>query len=351
MAENPSEEKSLPASDKKLRDVRKKGQVTKSQDLVTAMVMVGTTLCILVTFPFVANRLYGLVELTTQMYQQPFETLWPRLVSLSIQVLVLSVLPIIFISFAMVVLTNIIVMKGVVFSGEPVRPKQQNINPVEGAKRIFSMRGIVEFLKSLIKIAVLILALVIVYMEGLPALMSSSYCGYYCMDEVFLSLMKPLVITALVIFIVVGLLDYRMQRWLFLREQRMTKSERKREQKDMHGDPQIRQARQRIKRELGKYGGKIGLENTSILIGAGNDWLVGVRYVKGETTVPIVTCRATPEGAEELMELASSTDLMVVTDANLARSIGMRSSVGQPIPDGTFQSVANILVATKILKP
>lgn len=350
MSDQPSEEKTLPPSEKKLRDIRRKGQVAKSTDLVTAMVMIGCTLCIVVTLPLIEARLVGLVDLVSRIYDQPFVTLWPRVAAKAVEVLALSVLPLICVTLMMVVLTNLVVMKGMIFASEPITPRPDNINPVAGVKRIFSMRGIVEFFKSLVKMVALLVAMLVVYREGLPALMASSQCGFSCLEGVFIALIQPLIITVLVAFILVGALDVLMQRWLFRRDQRMTNTEKKREQKDMHGDPQIRQARNRQRHDTGKLGGRIGLQHTSIMVGAGNDWLVGLRYVKGETQVPTVTCKASPAQAEALMDLAAETDLMVVTDVALAKAIGSRAANGEPVPEGTFQAVANILVATGLIE-
>ncbi|WP_417328949.1 EscU/YscU/HrcU family type III secretion system export apparatus switch protein [Halomonas cupida] len=349
MAQQPSEEKSLPPSKKKLRDARKKGQVEKSNDMVSAIVMLGCTLYLVVSMDGIETRVRGLITLVTRMYTQPFDTLWPRLMAAGLEVLVWSVLPLILITVVAAILTNILIMGGMLFSVDPIKPKLEHINPAEGLKRIFSVRGIIEFIKSLLKIVTLGVAFVVVCRVGLQALMESSRCGYGCLEGIFMTLMKPLVITALVVFMIVGLLDIRTQRWLFQRDQRMTRTEHKRERKDMEGDPDIRRARQRQRRDIQAYSSRTGVQQASIMIGGTSGWLVGIRYVKGETPVPTVVCKASPQESSSLMREAIKHGLPVIEDRSLAEKVGKRAGNGEPIPEDCFQPIADILVARGML--
>ena len=89
----------------------------------------------------------------------------------------------------------------------------------------------------------LAIAFYVVGKHALQALMESSRCGAECMESTFFLVLKPLVFTVLCAFIVVGAVDVMMQRWLFGRDMKMTRSETKRERKDIDGDPQINRLR------------------------------------------------------------------------------------------------------------
>lgn len=349
MSQQPSEEKTLPPSAKKLRDARKKGQVAKSADLVTAMQMLACTLYIAISAGDLFARIQGLLDLIARLYTDPFDTLWPRLVTQAGEILLIFTLPLVALIFLVVVLTNIGVSRGLVFSTEPVLPKPDKINPVEGFKRIFSVRGIVEFFKSLFKMTALMVALIIVYRLGLQSLMESSYCGPGCMQATFIDMLKPLVITALVAFLTVGATDVLLQRWLFSRDQRMTKTEQKRERKDQEGDPTMNQARRKQRRKMHELNAKIGIQHTSVMIGTQEGWLVGIRYVRGETPVPVITCKASPDAAPSLLESAIQRHIPRVADPQLAEAIANRAGNGEPIPEGTFQSIADVLVAARLI--
>ncbi|WP_122575530.1 EscU/YscU/HrcU family type III secretion system export apparatus switch protein [Pseudomonas viridiflava] len=344
-----SEEKSQPATDKKLRDARKKGQVAKSQDLVSGVVILLCTLCIAVLLPKARAQVEALIDLTANIYIEPFADVWPRLLDHAEQILLGITLPVVAVTVAAVILTNIVTMRGVVFSVEPVKPDIKRIHPGEGFKRIFAMRNLIEFLKGLVKVVLLALAFYIVGRQALQALMESSRCGAGCIESTFYLVLKPLVFTVLAAFLLVGAVDVLMQRWLFGRDMKMSRSEQKRERKDVDGDPLIKRERQRQRREMQALATKLGLGRASLMIGIGGNWVVGVRYVRGETPVPVVVCRGSPEESVQLLAQAAPLGIAVWADAGLAEQIAKRSVAGDPVPENTFQAVADALVAHRLI--
>ncbi|WP_122574333.1 EscU/YscU/HrcU family type III secretion system export apparatus switch protein [Pseudomonas viridiflava] len=344
-----SEEKSQPATDKKLRDARKKGQVAKSQDLVSGVVILLCTLCIAVLLPKARAQVEALIDLTANIYIEPFADVWPRLLDHAEQIVLGITLPVVAVTVAAVILTNIVTMRGVVFSVEPVKPDIKRIHPGEGFKRIFAMRNLIEFLKGLVKVVLLALAFYIVGRQALQALMESSRCGAGCIESTFYLVLKPLVFTVLAAFLLVGAVDVLMQRWLFGRDMKMSRSEQKRERKDVDGDPLIKRERQRQRREMQALATKLGLGRASLMIGVGGNWVVGVRYVRGETPVPVVVCRGSPEESVQLLAQAAPLGIAVWADAGLAEQIAKRSVAGDPVPENTFQAVADALVAHRLI--
>ncbi|MBP0941397.1 EscU/YscU/HrcU family type III secretion system export apparatus switch protein [Pseudomonas alliivorans] len=344
-----SEEKSQPATDKKLRDARKKGQVAKSQDLVSGVVILLCTLCIAMLLPKARAQVEALIDLTANIYIEPFADVWPRLLDHAEQIVLGITLPVVAVTVAAVILTNIVTMRGVVFSVEPVKPDIKRIHPGEGFKRIFAMRNLIEFLKGLVKVVLLALAFYVVGRQALQALMESSRCGAGCIESTFYLVLKPLVFTVLAAFLLVGAVDVMMQRWLFGRDMKMSRSEQKRERKDVDGDPLIKRERQRQRREMQALATKLGLGRASLMIGIGGHWVVGVRYVRGETPVPVVVCRGSPEESAVLLTQAAPLGIAVWADAGLAEQIARRSVAGDPVPENTFQAVADALVAHRLI--
>lgn len=344
-----SEEKSQPATDKKLRDARQKGQVAKSQDLVSGMVILFCTLCISILLPQAQAQVKALLDMVALIYIEPFHTVWPRVIDTAEQLILTITLPVVSVTVGVVILTNIVTMRGVVFSGEPIKPDFKRINPAEGFKRIFSMRSFVEFLKGLVKLMLLAIAFYVVGRSALQALMESSRCGAGCIESTFYLVLKPLMFTVLAAFLLVGGVDVLMQRWLFGRDMKMTRSEQKRERKDVDGDPLIKSERQRQRREMQALATKLGLGRASLMIGTAEGWVVGVRYIRGETPVPIVVCRADPQEAATMLTQAAALGIAHGMDSALAAEIAKRAVPGDPVPDHTFQAVADMLVAARLI--
>ncbi|MCO4318285.1 EscU/YscU/HrcU family type III secretion system export apparatus switch protein [Phyllobacterium sp. 21LDTY02-6] len=341
-----SEEKSLPASDKKIEDARKKGQVLHSPDMVSGVIMLSCTIFLIYIAPVLRESISALVEEASHIYDRPFDEVWHRLSIIAVQSLLTATLPILAITIAAIVATNVAVTRGFVFSAKPVEPDFDRINPMTGIKRIFSLKSVVEFVKALIKIIALTTAFVLVFQAGLKALFESPFCGAFCLQATFFAMLKPLAAVAVAAFLVLGFIDIFLQRWLFLREMRMTKTESKREHKDMEGDPLIRQERQRRRRA--GTGAKTGLKHAVLLIGDPARRLVGIRYVRGETPVPVVVCRSSGAEAAAMHLHAAELGIPVTVDAALAEQIAA-TGAGQPVPERAFQPVANALVAAGLI--
>jgi len=345
-----TEEKSLPASDKKIRDAREKGQVAKSQDLVAGSVMFASITYLAFSLAGEKAKIEDLVDLLARRaYVDPFAELWPTVLVLAGDILIGIAVPLLAVTVAAIILTNLVVMRGFVFSTTPITPNFENINPISGAKRLFSMRSIVEFMKALIKLSMLSTAFIIVFRAGLQALMQSSACGEACVTNTFKSLLEPLVLTAIIAFFLVGLVDVMLQNWLFKRDLKMTKTEQKREKRDAEGDPAILQQRQKQRREAQAYATKTGLMNASLLVGGPEGWTVGIRYVRGETPVPMIVCRASPSQSKTMITQALLTDIPVIRDTSLADAIARAARTGEPVPEKMFQRVADLLVAAKLI--
>jgi type III secretion protein U len=344
-----SEEKSLPATAKKLRDARKKGQVARSHDIVAAVAVGVSVLYIHVIAPRVEVYARELIQVTAQIYRNTFAELWPHIVELALRILIVTTLPLVLIVCVVVCLASLAAMRGPVFSLDPIKPNFDQINPAQGFKRIFSMKSVVEFIKALLKVTALTVAIVVVFRVGLQPLFESPRCGPACVYDTFFSMLKPLTITVVIAFVVVGIIDVGLQRWLFLRDMRMTKTEFKREMKDVDGDPLIKRERNRQRREMGSRMIKVGLRNASILLGRSGGFAVGLRFVRGETQVPIIVCKGDPDHAKVLITEATLLGIPVVEEPQLARALSTRCAVGDPLPDIMFQPVADILVAARLV--
>ena len=342
-----SEEKTLPASDKKIEDARKKGQVLHSPDMVSGVIVLSCTIFLIYIAPTLRAKIGALLEEASHIYDRPFDEVWHRLSTIAVQGLLTATLPILIITMFAILITNVAVTRGFVFSAKPIEPDFDRINPATGLKRIFSLKSVVEFAKALFKIIAVTTAFVLAFQAGLKALFESPSCGGLCLQATFFAMLRPLAAIAVGAFLVIGFCDIFLQRWLFLREMRMTKTESKREQKDMEGDPQIRQERQRQRRNTAS--GKTGLKNAVLLIGDPGTIAVGIRYIRGETPVPIVVCRASGPDAAEMNRQAGAMGIPLSIDGDLARQIAGTASIGNAVPERAFQPVANALVAAGLI--
>ncbi len=342
-----SEEKSLPASEKKLRDARKKGQVSQSKDMVIGMGTVAILAYVWLAWESVQVDLITLLLLPADTYQMPFLKAVEHVMSAAFDLAVKTVLPLILIVILVSILTNVAVMKGFIFSTEPITPKGEKIDPVAGFKRIFSMKNMVELIKSVLKTLLLSAAALVLVLLGLETLIKGPVCGADCIAFAFSSLVKPLFIAFALIFLLFALLDVGLQRWLFLRDQRMTKTEFKRERKDMEGDPMLRQELARQRREFAQGNATpLGIKQATVLITEGQSAVIGLRYIKGETPVPSLVCKGRNERAVQLVAQARQLYIPVVDEPALAKTLLENGKLGDYVDQAYFHDVAAILIQT-----
>jgi type III secretion protein U len=232
---------------------------------------------------------------------------------------------------------------GPVFSFENVKLQLDHINPIQGAKRIFSTRNLIEFVKSLAKVAVLTAAFWIVLRGFIPPLFQAPSCGESCLGPMVISTLQPLAVTAVIAFVVIGVLDMPLQRQLFLREMRMTKTEQKRELKDLEGDPLIRRERRRLRAMMAGRQVRKGVRYAVVVI-AHEDRVVGLRYDREEAPVPLIVSKGRGPAADEMLAEARRLGIPVVEDASMVDRLIGRHAIGDRIPEDLYTAVARLLV-------
>jgi type III secretion protein U len=342
-SQDQSEEKTLPASKKKLDDARKRGQVSHSKDMVSAAGLLASVGFLF----FAAQRITASgMAMFTVAGENADAGMGPGLAAIGGAVrrmLTDTLAPLFVIVVVVVIVANIAVLRGLVFAVDPVTPKFSNINPMEGLKKLFKPKALVEFAKSLLKMALLAAALAIVLSAGLNALLLAPSCGMGCIAGTFRALATPMLIAAVVVFLVAGFADIGLQRWLFLRDMRMGISEAKRERKEMEGDPHIRGQRKRQIREAATSTARLGIARASLLLHVGADLAVGLRFRRGETPVPVVVCRGRGPSAARLIAEAGRLNLPLVEERELVPVLLKRTQPGAYIPETTYQAAAMAL--------
>jgi type III secretion protein U len=336
-----TEERSLPASQKKLDDARRKGQVVHSRDLVTGFGLLVLVGYLLLAWQMLRDELSALFEVLSDVADRPFAEAWDRSFYAAFKVILLTSLPPFALAIVAVLAAGMAATRGPVFSFDPVKPKFDHINPLEGLKRIASLRNVVEFAKAIVKVLILTIAFWFVLQGSLQALFEMPSCGRSCLPAIALMTLKPLAITAAIGFFIVGLIDLILQRRLFLRDMRMTRTEFKRERKDQEGDPHIRRER-RNRGAQSQRRTRVGVRHAVLAVAHGRS-VVGLLYRRGETPVPMVVSKARGVAGMRMLAEARSRGIPVVNNAALVSALEQHR-VGETVREALFQPVAECLV-------
>jgi type III secretion protein U len=342
MAEDSSEEKNLPASQKKITDARKKGKTPNSKDLVSGFTMLAATLYLLSQWPTMRDRLVKLVDLISTSTERPFAEAWQNAVYGTIDAMVMTTVPLLVVVLIVALVMGMAATGGPVFSFESMKPDLEKISPMSGAKRIFSSKNVIEFAKSLAKVVILTIAFWSVLRGFIPPLFQLPACGENCLGQMVVATLQPLAITAAIAFVVIGVLDLPMQRHIFLKDMKMSLTEKKKEMKELEGNPLIKAARRRIQFEM--QGPKVvkGVRHAALVI-TQEDRVVGLRYDREEVPVPLIVSKGRGEAGDTMLAEARSLGIPVVEDASLLEML-IGQAVGDRIPSESFTDVARLLV-------
>jgi type III secretion protein U len=232
---------------------------------------------------------------------------------------------------------------GPVFSFELVKPKFEHINPTAGLKRIFSVGNVVEFAKSAAKVVTLGTAFLLILRGAVGPLFEIPVCGAQCITTAAMQTAMPFAITAAIAFMAVGVLDLLVQRRLFLRDMRMTRTESKREHKEMEGDPLIRGHLRSLRAQVAAgLTGRVGISRAVIGIMHGSQ-VVGLRYKAGETPAPLVVCKADGEAGAAMLAELRQRGIPIVDNAEFATALATKHKVGDMIRQELFPAAAQAL--------
>lgn len=342
-----TEEKALPATPRKLRELRKKGQIPRSADMVAG----ATTSAALIFLwlgggQFIQNFKSATIAIANTDTSS-FNTAADRILKILAINLGLFVIKLTVLVILVVIVTNFLVNRGFLFSMAQIKFDFGRLNLVDGFKRIFSIRSLIEISKNISKISLFLFLSSLMLIYNLNAPFYVPLCGPDCLRTTFSSLVSPILVVAIAIFFSVGILDIGIQRWLFLRQQRMTKTEAKRERKEEEGSPEVR-AFQRRSRQRILQQSNYTLADATIFM-EGSDVIVGIRFVRGETPIPIVVCKARGNQFSEFFDFAIENKIPTYRDNELAEGLFQKIEPGHPLTEPFFEPFIRALQALNLL--
>ena len=233
---------------------------------------------------------------------------------------------------------------GMLVSGEALKPKFSKINPIEGFKRLFSLKGVVETLKSLVKIVVLI---IIVY-DNLTDVLTESHKYLYTdlsasATHIFDSVLA-MIFDIIIAFAAIAAADYLYQWWQYERDLRMTKQEIKEEYKQLEGDPQIKGKIKERQRQMAMSRMMQQVPQADVVIRNPTHYAVALRYKPETDNAPIVLAMGQDELALRIVKVAEEHNIAVIENVPLARALYAGAELNREIPPEFYGAVAEVLV-------
>ncbi|MFC0217416.1 type III secretion system export apparatus subunit SctU [Pseudochelatococcus lubricantis] len=342
MSGNSSGEKTEQPTPKKLRDARKKGQVARSTEIVTTTSLFAVIAFIWVNWHNTMGTLLGLFDKIAQLSVGEFRVNAAKAIEIIVYDITRIMLPVLGVVFLAGILANYFQI-GTLFSAEAVKPNLDKISPGKGFKRIFSMKQLVETLKSIIKIAILSILLYFVVKNALGAYISSLSCGMSCLVGVTSQFMFQTFVYSALAFVVVAVVDIVYQRRSHIKTLMMSKDEVKREFKESEGDPHIKGKRRQIAQELAMNGGGAAAREGTAVVVNPTHFAVVILYTPEKMPLPIVTAKGRNRHAHFLRTQAEEAGVPVFRNVQLAQALYADAEVDDYVPTELFDAVAEVL--------
>ena len=344
MAEGSKTEKATP---KKRRDERKKGNVFLSQDAVAVVTLLGSFSVFWMMSGRIAEQLTGFMRFCfTQVDLAGGLAVDDMLRELTMQALGLmarTVLPITLVTAGCAVVATFAQTRLLV-SGELMKPKFNRINPLEGFKRLFSLKSVINALKGILKISIL---MVIVYFSIENMFHESAkylYVDLLASCTHLFSQGVSMVVKIALAFIALAALDILYQWWDYERQIRMSKQEIKEEYKQTEGDPQIKGKIKEMQRKRAQSRMMQQVPQADVVIRNPTHFAVALRYHPDEDAAPIVLAKGQDSLALRIVKVAEEHKVAVIENVPLARALYADAELDREIPPALYNPVAEVLV-------
>jgi len=342
----PEGNKTEKATPKKRRDERKKGNVFMSKDAVAVASLLGTFATLWLVTGMFAEQLGGFMTLCiASAGETPQETVSKsgELGIQGIMVILKTVGPVVAAAILCAVAATFAQTRFLV-STESIKPKFSRLSPLQGFKRLFSLKSLVETGKNMIKIVIL---LVIIFLSIRDMFLESSNYLYTDLSAAAAHLVEvagSMVVRICIAFVAVAALDFFYQWWDYEKQMMMTKQEVKEEYKQMEGDPQVKGKIKEIQRRRAQQRMMQQVPGADVVIRNPTHFAVALRYKPGRDDAPIVLAKGQDAVALRIVQIAEENKVAVVENVPLARALYAQAELNQFIPEELYDPVAKVLV-------
>lgn len=337
-------EKTEKATPKKREDTRKKGQIAKSQD-------VNTAISLLLIFLFFMFGAFLLGDRLLDFFKESFiNYIGMQLTEKNVETIFIDVLtqmglfmaPILAVAVVGGLLSNYLQV-GVLFTAKPLQPKFEKIDPIKGAKRIFSVRALVELAKSLLKISLIGSVTFFMLLLQFDEVVNLAYKTPLQTLHIVGRLTIQMGIVASIVLLLLSLLDYLYQKYDHEKNIRMSKQDIKDEYKKSEGDPLIKSKIKQRQREMATRRMMQEVPNADVIITNPTHFAIALKYDESKMDAPFVVAKGVDFVAQKIKYVAKENGVTMVENRPLARALYDQAEIGDAVPEEFFKAVAEIL--------
>ncbi|WP_208348126.1 EscU/YscU/HrcU family type III secretion system export apparatus switch protein [Pseudaestuariivita rosea] len=337
------DDKQYEASQKKLDDARKKGEVPRSVDLTTSAAYAGLLLSFIALGAWSVNQggtaLLPFLASPDQLESMFFSGHGVTISASGTMTALVATLPW-FLGPAIFALAAVIAQRSFVVSGEKLAPKLSRISPLSNAKNKFGRNGLFEFAKSFAKLVLISLIMGIFLWLKLPQIMQSMSLSPGMVSTLLAELSVEFLMFVLLVSGSIGIIDFFWQRQEHLRKNRMSHKELKDEAKESEGDPHLKQERRQRGYDIAMNKMLADVPDADVVIVNPEHYAVVLKWDRANGGAPVCVAKGVDEVAARIREVANENAVPIHRDPPTARSLYATVDIGQEVPPDTYEVVA-----------
>jgi type III secretion protein U len=342
-------EKTEPPTDKHLRDAREQGQVCKSQEIPSTAVVLAMFTFVWLGYDWISDEIKGLIVKATANLDQPFEAALKTMTLASTRTLLMISLSAVVVAALAGVVAHL-AQTGPMFAIKAAMPKLDKLNPKQWFSKTFSIKNLFEFLRSVLKIAVVCVVFYIVFMDALPLLLRLPGQGTRGVDIALRIVLWRTALYCVAAFACIAVADWLFQHWQFMKEHKMSKEDIKNEFKQMEGDPRIKGQRKQLHQEMVMNDQAQSVRQADVLVTNPTHLAIAIEYKPEKTPLPVILAKGEGFLAERMMKIAEEAGVPIMRNVPLAHDLWEQGQELQYIPSSLIEPVAEVLRWLRELK-
>lgn len=345
MAEHSTDEdKTEEPTARKLSKAREEGQVARSTELPAAAVTIAALGLLFLFGDFLLKKLAEAFasgfNFDRKLVHSP--NLLPAIFGNELLEAFILIIPLLLLTVAVAIAASG-ATGGFLFSSKALLPKASKLNPLNGFKRMFGTKALVELGKALLKFALVAGVVAWVLYDNITTL---NLIGRMAFEPAMVVAGGLLTKSALIMacsLILIALIDVPFQRWQFMKQMRMTKQEVKDEMKDIEGRPEVKAQIRRRQREMANGRMIDRVKDADVVITNPEHFAVALAYDPNGDSAPVLLAKGADELAARIRAEADKHGIEIFSAPPLARALYFTTEIEQPVPEDLYYAVAQVI--------
>lgn len=352
MAQSESgQERTEEPTPKRLEEARKKGQVPRSRELNTAVIVIVGAVSVIVFSKNIGQAFYDVSHAgfdfpRAVIFQDDFIV---KRIHMAFYAVASNFWPIFALLFS-ATFAGPVLLNGFNVNFETIIPKLDRMDPLKGIQRMFSLKSLMELLKALLKFMLIASFAIFLLWINAEAILR---LGLEPTEKAILHALNLTVWSFLIMassLLLIASIDVPFQLWEHTKQLKMTRQEVRDEMKETEGRPEVKSRIRRLQQEMAQQRMMQQVPHSDVIVTNPDHYAVALKYKREGTGAPVVVAKGVNDIAQKIIEIGEQHQVNVLRIPLLARAIYFHTKLDAEIPAGLYQAVAHVLAYVYQLK-